>query len=78
MFDDDDTPAGFRDADIELAGLEALGRKATSLRKRGLCAHGWCQGQPWNRDGQITCLDCGAVFPNRQAHQDARDAALNS
>ena len=72
---EDDIPAGYRDADIEQAEFEAEGRRESQLRKRGICTHGWYQGQPNGNDGLITCLHCGATFLNMQAHQDARDQA---
>lgn len=61
MVFDDEVPAGFRDADIEQAGLEAKGRRSAALKRAGICDHGWVQGTP-GADGPVRCLDCGEVF----------------
>ena len=66
MYDfDDETPAGYRDADIEMAELTAVANTAARLRKRGICSHGWMQGPPGNP--VLTCLDCGKEFPGGDA-----------
>ena len=79
-FEMDETPPALRDADVEMAGLEAIGRRVAALRKRGICAHGWVQGAPGsaaNFDASpVTCHECGAVFPTGLAWGAARDAAL--
>jgi len=59
-----DVPAGYRDDDIELAGLEALGRRSSALRKRGICDHGWLRAPD---TGPAECLHCGKVFANAEA-----------
>ncbi len=79
-FEFDETPAGLRDADVEMAALESAGRRVAALRKRGICAHGWIQGAPGNGNtfdvSPVTCHECGAVFPTGKAWGAARDAAL--
>lgn len=72
---DDETPAGYRDADIEMAQLTAMGNHAAKLRKRGICTHGWMQGPNAARGVKVlTCLDCGKEFPGGDAeHQAERD-----
>ena len=57
------------DADIEQGELEAAGNRATMLRKRGICLHGWLQGNP--ADSSVTCLDCGAAFASSEAAYEA-------
>lgn len=71
---DDDTPAGYRDADLEQAHYEAMGRTLARLQKRGICAHGWTQGPPGKP--VLTCLDCGATFADAAEHQATRDEVL--
>ena len=74
---EDDTPAGYRDADIEQAAMEAIGRHESRLRKRGICTHGWAQGQPGGKDGPIECLYCHRIFKNSAEHYAERDKAIN-
>ena len=70
-----DVPAGYRDADLEMAALTASGNKASRLRKMGKCPHTWLQGF----EGQPTkCLDCGAMFPTLEAAYEAHREAMNS
>jgi hypothetical protein len=60
------------DADIEMAELEAAGRRSSALRKRGICDHGWLQvGEP------TTCLHCGKSFPNADAAYEERREILS-
>lgn len=74
-FEDDDIPTGYRDADIEQAQYEAIGRRLSSLQKRGICSHGWMQGPPGKP--VLTCLDCGVTFASKADHYAARDRVLN-
>ena len=71
---DPELPAGYQDADLEMAGLQNLARRESQLKKQGICAHGWCQGHP---DGTVTCNECKEVFPNEVARDEARYDALN-
>ena len=57
-----DVPAGMRDADIETAGLQRLGRLQSILSKRGICMHGWSKG-----DAPCLCLHCNKEFPTFNA-----------
>lgn len=41
---DPELPAGYQDADLEMAELEAAGARSAALRARGICDHGWRQG----------------------------------
>lgn len=81
-FEFDDTPVGLRDADIEQASIEAAGRRLASLRRRGICSHGWIQGASgpclngeFDRS-PVVCLDCGATFATGREWGRARDEAL--
>lgn len=67
MFRDTELPAGFQDADFEMRALQAAGNRASALRKRGICSHGWMQ--PNNpsafhagKDYSVVCNHCGKVF----------------
>lgn len=60
MFDPD-LPAGFQDADIEMAGLTAAGNRAAALAEQGICTHGWLFAPP---SGEAKCNECGKVFKN--------------
>jgi len=60
------------DADILTAQLHALGRRDSALRKRGICSHGWSQGQ-----APCKCLHCGKVFPTFDAMCAERREILN-
>ena len=51
---DPEVPAGYQDADIEMAQYEAEGARYAALRRRGICTHGSCQGYP---DGPGEHLD---------------------
>ena len=70
---DEDVPAGLRDADLEMAGLEAQARRASALRKRGICTHGWISCE----DGRtILCQECKVRFVGKDAWLSARREAL--
>jgi hypothetical protein len=67
----------YNDADIETAELEASARHHAALRKRGICTHGWTQGNVdangTPKSGTCTkCLDCGRIFPNDDALEHSR------
>jgi hypothetical protein len=62
------------DADLEMAELEAAAAHEARLRKRGRCPHGW-RHAPDN--GPVTCLDCGATFPDIEAAEEARREVLD-
>jgi hypothetical protein len=40
FFYDEELPAGYQDADIEMAEMEAEGRRIAALHRRGVCTHG--------------------------------------
>jgi hypothetical protein len=54
---DPELAAGFQDADLEMAALTEAGNRSASLRKIGLCDHGWLQTKPI-----VTCNDCGKTM----------------
>jgi hypothetical protein len=51
-------------ADYQQAKLERLGDRIADLKKQGICSHGWLKTPPGQ---QVTCLDCGSVFPSFSA-----------
>lgn len=61
-----DVPAGYRDADIETAELEAAGRAEAVRRKRGECSHSWTGPKP-DAAPHFVCNHCGFTWPNRDA-----------
>lgn len=73
FYHDPELPAGYQDADFEMAELEDAARQASAMRRAGKCTHGWSQGLAadgtWRGDGpapapgQALCLHCGAHFP---------------
>lgn len=77
-----EVPAGYRDADIEMAEMYAEGARIAVLHRKGICTHGWVQGSPGNNlpTGQVKCLedDCGAIFATEDEWLDARDEALSN
>lgn len=45
MFDHDpELPAGYQDADLEMAAHWRAGRRLAALRRLGVCTHGWMLG----------------------------------
>jgi hypothetical protein len=87
---DPEIPAGYQDADIEQAEMEALGNHIHRLEARGVCTHGAVVGHAINPDtgetyyyeqeyiepGQKLCHGCGSVFVDEQDWQDAREVAI--
>lgn len=68
-----------KDADIEQAELEELGRRSSAARARGECPHGWRQGhtpeyRPDLQPGQVQCLDCGKVATDEVLDRERDDA----
>lgn len=65
---DPEVPAGYQDADIEMAELEAAARYHSHMRKIGKCTHTWYQGLgadgQWHGEGpapapgQVFCFHC--------------------
>lgn len=64
------------DADMEMARLEAVGRRADALHRRGVCTHSCGLGhhapaiyhaQEYLEPGEHLCMDCGEVFPTFDA-----------
>ena len=70
---DPELPAGFQDGDFEQAELETLAKRSSRLKKRGLCDHGWVQG---NVDKTATCLHCNKTFPSRNDLENDRRRVL--
>ena len=75
MFDfDPEVPAGYQDADIEMAELEAAARYHSAERAAGRCTHPWVQGLAadgtWKGDGpapaegDVLCLHCNQIVPD--------------
>lgn len=66
---DPEIPAGYQDADIEMAEMAEVARDADASRKRGECPHWSRQGYNANNimadhgfvHGEEICTDCGAV-----------------
>lgn len=57
---DPEVPAGYQDADIEQAELEAQAAEIAADRARGVCRHGWFQGGV--AAAKARCLECGAII----------------
>lgn len=75
MFDHDpEVPAGYQDADIEMAELENAARYHAAERAAGRCTHTWCQGLasdgtwkgegPAPAPGEVLCFHCGQHVPD--------------
>lgn len=75
MFDHDpELPAGYQDADIEMAELEEAARYHAAMRRAGRCTHGWCQGLaadgtwrgegPAPAPGHVLCFHCNQHVPD--------------
>lgn len=84
---DEEVPAGFQDADLEQAEAERTGDRIAALREAGICTHGWIVGRPESGEifypeqeyltrPEVLCKDCGAVFPNEEAWDQARAEAM--
>jgi hypothetical protein len=74
-----------RDADMEMAEMEAAGNAVAAARKAGRCAHQGAMGYLAGSDrglkpGQLLCNDsgkgCGRVFADEEAWYDAMNAAM--
>ena len=63
-FDDNDIFSG--DADIEQQQLEQAGNRIASLKKQGICLHGWLNTKT------LECLepDCGKTWDNEDQMYD--------
>ena len=68
---DDETPAGYRDADIEMAEYAYAAREMERVRGTDECHHDAAWGylptpfspeQVGLKPGECRCRDCGAVF----------------
>jgi hypothetical protein len=70
------------DADLLLAGMNALGDAIHAARARGVCCHQSAQGHQAGqadglRPGQVRCTDgCGRVFDGDEAWWAAMDEAV--
>ena len=60
---DPEVPAGFQDADFEMAELEATGNRMAALRRKGVCVHDSTFCDP-EGDGTVECCDCNAKWRN--------------
>ncbi len=71
---DPEVPAGFQEADFEMAELEARARENAARRARGDCPHTWIQGGSGYKrehpekaasiglqDDESVCFHCGDV-----------------
>ena len=56
---DDELPAGFQDADLEMRELTEAANRAARLRARGICDHVW-SGPQADKPGRRICYHCGA------------------
>lgn len=63
------------DADYQMAALEEVGRRASRLKKKGVCVHG---SSVRNLDGTVTCREpgCGKVFASQEELLQERDRLL--
>ena len=73
MMRDFEIPSGLQDADIEMADLTAQANRESRLMKKGICTHGWRQGNP---DGSVKCNNCGKLFKSWDAIEAARQEAM--
>ena len=87
---DEELPAGFQDADFEMAEMEAVGNQLARQRRRGICTHGHMVGFKINPDtgkvfypeqeglveGQSRCMDCKQVFQSDDEWWDERQEAM--
>ena len=71
---DPEVPAGYQEADIEMAELEEAARYHAAMRKAGKCTHTWVQGLatsgewhgegPAPEPGHVLCLHCHKIVPD--------------
>ena len=69
FYHDPEVPAGFQDADIEMAEFEAEGRRIAALHRKGICTHGAGLGHkaPAFYDADdIAAMLAKAQFGNRE------------
>lgn len=73
---DPEVPAGFQDADIEMAELEAMGNLIHRLNAKGICTHEGTQRGP---DGQRQCSnsECGELFASDDEWWRKRQLVIN-
>ena len=68
-------------AELEMERMERLGAKIAKARKAGHCTHGWLQGPPGPAGKPttvVTCLHCGATFPDFGAAYAANREAMDA
>ena len=77
---DPELPAGYQDADLEMAGLVEHANREAKRRRRGICTHSHLQGPPGPVNAPTTvctCLQCGKVWPTvDHAHEDRREILI--
>ena len=71
---DPEVPAGFQDADFEMAELEELGNRIHRLNAKGICTH---DGTGPGPDGQRKCGQCGELFADDDAWWQERQLVIN-
>ncbi len=75
MFYDPEVPAGFQDADIEMAELEAMGNLIHRLNAKGICTHEGTGRGP--EPGTRQCGDCHEVFASDEDWMRKRHLVIN-
>lgn len=60
------------DADIEMADLQSAANHESSLRRKGICSHGWFQGTTGQPNGPAKCNHCGKQFASVADLMDER------
>ena len=65
-------------AELEIERMQRIGNALAAAKRRGVCSHGWTQGQPGAGDGPVQCLDCDARFPDQAAAHAAHKAVISS
>ena len=68
-YHDPEVPAGYQDADIEQAELEAEGERIAALKRSGVCVHEATRRGPHGDERE--CSGCGRVFADEAAAWDA-------
>lgn len=89
FYHDEEVPAGFQDADIEMAELTELGHRIGDLNRQGICTHNGWVSRPANgqiyypvqaelKPGQVACSEeCGRIFDSEEELLNERAALLS-
>jgi hypothetical protein len=72
-YGDDDDMGERMDADMQMAELQRLGRRAAKLKKQGVCVHG-----AWRATVPAVCKDCGKSFANEAELMAERNRLLGA